>query len=202
MSNRARSSPPHFALVAKPRDPSTARVPHAADSPVASFAKHDVDWSILMARAQSGDGEAYRRLLRAITPCLRARGARRQRPSRRRRRRAGCSAYRACGAPHLRSGATVRTLAHRDRQAAHRRSPSARAARRQSRTRGGRLRNLFGALLRDASAHVHDLDASAMVVVWNFATTGMFALLGVLVGRRLFALPRISRPPRPRPREA
>lgn len=32
----------------------------------------DVDWSILMARAQDGDGVAYRRLLEEITPYLRS----------------------------------------------------------------------------------------------------------------------------------
>lgn len=36
----------------------------------------DVDWSILMARAQGGDGAAYVRLLEAVTPVLRARVAR------------------------------------------------------------------------------------------------------------------------------
>jgi RNA polymerase sigma-70 factor (ECF subfamily) len=32
----------------------------------------DLEWSILMARAQDGDGEAYRRLLEAVTPYLRS----------------------------------------------------------------------------------------------------------------------------------
>jgi RNA polymerase sigma-70 factor (ECF subfamily) len=40
---------------------------------------HEIDWSILMARAQAGDGEAYRRLLEEITPYLRALAARRHR---------------------------------------------------------------------------------------------------------------------------
>jgi RNA polymerase sigma-70 factor (ECF subfamily) len=35
-------------------------------------AARDLDWSILMARAQGGDGEAYRRLLVAIAPYLRS----------------------------------------------------------------------------------------------------------------------------------
>lgn len=39
----------------------------------------DVDWSILMARAQDGDGVAYRRLLEEITPYLRSLAARRHR---------------------------------------------------------------------------------------------------------------------------
>ena len=39
----------------------------------------DIDWSILMAHAQSGDAEAYRRLLDEVTPFLRSLAARRQR---------------------------------------------------------------------------------------------------------------------------
>lgn len=39
----------------------------------------DVDWSILMARAQDGDTAAYRRLLEEITPYLRSLAARRHR---------------------------------------------------------------------------------------------------------------------------
>ena len=39
----------------------------------------DVDWSILMARAQDGDGAAYRRLLQDIVPYLRSLAARRHR---------------------------------------------------------------------------------------------------------------------------
>lgn len=42
-------------------------------------AADDLEWSILMARAQSGDGEAYRRLLEAVTPYLRSLAARRHR---------------------------------------------------------------------------------------------------------------------------
>jgi RNA polymerase sigma-70 factor (ECF subfamily) len=38
---------------------------------------HEIDWSILMARAQGGDSGAYRRLLEEITPRLRALAARR-----------------------------------------------------------------------------------------------------------------------------
>ena len=36
----------------------------------------ELDWSILMARAQDGDANAYRRLLESITPYLRAHAAR------------------------------------------------------------------------------------------------------------------------------
>jgi RNA polymerase sigma-70 factor (ECF subfamily) len=39
----------------------------------------DVEWSILMARAQEGDGAAYHRLLQEITPYLRSLAARRHR---------------------------------------------------------------------------------------------------------------------------
>jgi RNA polymerase sigma-70 factor (ECF subfamily) len=42
-------------------------------APAADAAGYDLDWSIMMARAQSGDGEAYRRLLSAVAPYLRAR---------------------------------------------------------------------------------------------------------------------------------
>lgn len=41
----------------------------------------DVDWTILMARAQDGDGAAYLRLLQEVTPYLRALAARRHRES-------------------------------------------------------------------------------------------------------------------------
>ncbi len=34
---------------------------------------YELDWSIMMARAQSGDRDAYRRLLTAVTPFVRAR---------------------------------------------------------------------------------------------------------------------------------
>lgn len=39
-------------------------------------AAHDVDWSILMARAQEGDGSSYRRLLEEIAPYVRCLSAR------------------------------------------------------------------------------------------------------------------------------
>ena len=47
--------------------------------PTPSFTARELDWSILMARAQSGDRDAYRRLLEEITPYLRAHAARRHR---------------------------------------------------------------------------------------------------------------------------
>ena len=39
----------------------------------------DIDWTILMARAQTGDGAAYLRLLQEVTPYLRALATRRHR---------------------------------------------------------------------------------------------------------------------------
>lgn len=44
-----------------------------------SQAEREHEWSMLMARAQAGDAEAYERLLKAITPLLRACAARRHR---------------------------------------------------------------------------------------------------------------------------
>ncbi len=49
--------------------------PHSDDD--ADRAKrHELDWTILMARAQDGDAAAYLRLLEEITPYLRSRAAR------------------------------------------------------------------------------------------------------------------------------
>lgn len=39
----------------------------------------DLDWSVLMARAQGGDGDAYRRLLEEVTPYLRSLASKRLR---------------------------------------------------------------------------------------------------------------------------
>src|SRR6266849_1436604 len=50
---------------------------HSAD--LARPVVRDVDWTILMARAQEGDGAAYRRLLEEVTPYLRSLAARRHR---------------------------------------------------------------------------------------------------------------------------
>ena len=49
------------------------------DEPQAEPSVRDLDWSILMARAQDGDAVAYLRLLEAITPFLRSLAARRHR---------------------------------------------------------------------------------------------------------------------------
>src|SRR5216683_4611389 len=50
---------------------------HSAD--LARPVVRDVDWTILMARAQEGDGAAYRRLLEEVTPYLRSLAASRHR---------------------------------------------------------------------------------------------------------------------------
>jgi RNA polymerase sigma-70 factor, ECF subfamily len=50
---------------------SASAVPEDAAS-AAPAALREVDWAILMAHAQAGDREAYRRLLQEITPYLRA----------------------------------------------------------------------------------------------------------------------------------
>ncbi len=70
---------PKLALVGKTMpepDPidSTGADPNRLDP-----AARDVDWSILMARAQDGDGASYVRLLEAMTPYLRSLASRRHR---------------------------------------------------------------------------------------------------------------------------
>jgi RNA polymerase sigma-70 factor (ECF subfamily) len=54
----------------------------------------DLDWSILMARAQGGDGEAYRRLLTDVAPYL-------QSLARQHHRDPGDAADRTRDPPHL-----------------------------------------------------------------------------------------------------
>ncbi len=54
----------------------TAAAPEPAQ---ATLHDRDLDWSILMARAQGGDGAAYRRLLTGVMPYLRALAARQHR---------------------------------------------------------------------------------------------------------------------------
>ncbi len=68
---RRRHSPP-LALVETP--PSADRdFSHSEVAPGTAAANvRDSDWSILMARAQDGDGEAYRRLLEQVTPYVRS----------------------------------------------------------------------------------------------------------------------------------
>jgi RNA polymerase sigma factor (sigma-70 family) len=73
MSSGPRRPGPPLTLVAGiPRDQNQNDVDRAAVS-------RDIDWSILMARAQAGEGVAYRRLLDEVTPYLRSLAARRHR---------------------------------------------------------------------------------------------------------------------------
>jgi len=53
--------------------------PHRGRTDAGKAAIPDTDWTILMARAQEGDGAAYLRLLQEVTPYLRALAARRHR---------------------------------------------------------------------------------------------------------------------------
>ncbi len=57
--------------------PTAKRREEAGDG--GSAENRDLDWSILMGRAQGGDGTAYRRLLEEITPYLRSLATRRHR---------------------------------------------------------------------------------------------------------------------------
>lgn len=55
----------------------TARLAVVRDGDAEGGVTRDIDWSILMARAQAGDAACYRRLLHEITPCLRSLARRR-----------------------------------------------------------------------------------------------------------------------------
>jgi RNA polymerase sigma factor (sigma-70 family) len=70
MTHDPRSGGPSLRLVGKDQSDGAHQT--------ASVAR-DVDWSILMARAQEGDRAAYHRLLQEITPYLRSLAARRHR---------------------------------------------------------------------------------------------------------------------------
>lgn len=73
MSSKTRRPGPTLSLVPDARDPAAPdRRPTAPDT----RADGRLDWSISMIRAQAGDRDAYRRLLEAITPYLRALAAR------------------------------------------------------------------------------------------------------------------------------
>lgn len=69
MSSKTLRTGPTLSLVPNVRDPGAPE-----RHPVARDTRPDgtLDWSISMARAQAGDRDAYRRLLEAITPYLRA----------------------------------------------------------------------------------------------------------------------------------
>jgi RNA polymerase sigma-70 factor (ECF subfamily) len=79
MTRSPRNQTPTLTLVGKqtPYQRSTNGDEHREGQPELSV--RDLDWSILMARAQDGDGEAYLRLLEAITPYLHSLAARRHR---------------------------------------------------------------------------------------------------------------------------
>jgi RNA polymerase sigma-70 factor (ECF subfamily) len=74
MSSRTHRPGPTLSIVRNAQDAAQADHP-----PETSGTRADgtLDWSILMAHAQAGDRDAYRRLLEAITPYLRALAARR-----------------------------------------------------------------------------------------------------------------------------
>jgi len=71
MSSRSRHRAPPLSLVSEASNQSKA----VGDLPRSDLGDQaparEINWSILMARAQSGDGLAYRRLLLEITPYLR-----------------------------------------------------------------------------------------------------------------------------------
>ncbi|SDI91200.1 RNA polymerase, sigma subunit, ECF family [Bradyrhizobium sp. Rc2d] len=69
MTHDPRNRGPSLRLVGK----------NESGAPQAAPLVRDIDWSILMARAQEGDRAAYHRLLQEITPYLRALAARRHR---------------------------------------------------------------------------------------------------------------------------
>ncbi len=77
MTSGPRNRPPPLTLVEGTSSPAKAISRERGRAGGARHAARDLDWSILMARAQGGDREAYRRLLEEITPYLRALAARR-----------------------------------------------------------------------------------------------------------------------------
>jgi len=66
-----------FLAVARPDENPAGRREHGPDG--TPPADRDLEWSILMARAQDGDGGAHRRLLEQVTPYLRSLAASRHR---------------------------------------------------------------------------------------------------------------------------
>ena len=68
MASGSRDRVPPLTLVASAQAEAESR--DAGGASGGEAAARDLDWSILMARAQSGDGEAYRRLLIDIAPYL------------------------------------------------------------------------------------------------------------------------------------
>lgn len=86
MRDNLPSSPQNFRMARHPHPPSAVPRSESEDlapfapidqsAPVTSRADGKLDWSVTMARAQTGDQAAYRRLLQDITPYLRALAAR------------------------------------------------------------------------------------------------------------------------------
>lgn len=82
MSPGSRNRQPPLTVVSSDTSKSESIGRGRSDEARARSLARDVDWSILMARAQGGDGEAYRRLLGEIVPYVRSLVARRHRDSR------------------------------------------------------------------------------------------------------------------------
>ena len=79
MTLSPRNGPPPLTLVEGALSPAQAISRARGSGGGTRSAVRDLDWSILMARAQGGDRVAYRRLLEEITPYLRALATRRHR---------------------------------------------------------------------------------------------------------------------------
>jgi RNA polymerase sigma-70 factor (ECF subfamily) len=79
MARLRRQGAPNLTLIADAAARSQEAPVGRERAPAARPAGHDVDWSVLMARAQDGDRGSYRRLLEEITPYLRSLAARRHR---------------------------------------------------------------------------------------------------------------------------
>ncbi len=77
MTAGPRNRPPPLTLVEGASAPAQAISRARGSGGGTQSAAYDLDWSILMARAQGGDRVAYRRLLEEITPYLRALATRR-----------------------------------------------------------------------------------------------------------------------------
>ncbi len=71
-----RHPPPPHPLPGSERKGRGSSTPTRQTEPLASRADGKLDWSLTMAQAQTGDQDAYRRLLEDITPYLRALAAR------------------------------------------------------------------------------------------------------------------------------
>jgi len=79
MAEGPRNRAPPLSLVGRTSLPLRGTGGREENTVQAGPTTHEVDWSILMARAQGGDGMAYRRLLEGVTPFLRSLAARRHR---------------------------------------------------------------------------------------------------------------------------